>query len=295
MDLMGIELEQFSDIGFALLVGGICLRTLLFDRDANVKQRAIWKHELVELEKSLKQLILESTQACEVFDSKLDRRQKNIESLLERVEIKASEVFAKVVVTENSNKKLNNKKKEKPLTQKLDWEFGEDLPEELPSHLVDALEIIEDKALLATSKKDQKNNAFSEYNLKTKVEIPATLSDEKIFSQTSIVDPIAFRIAKRLLLEGKELHIIARKLEIPVSEIRHLESLIRQNAQAENAELPESFLSKEIENVKKIVRDPAARKNSEKSLSGRIERIRDEKQMLSFEQEEDNLSLLFDR
>jgi hypothetical protein len=295
MDLMGIGLEQFSDIGFALLVGGICLRTLLFDREANVKQRAVWKHELMELEKSLKQLILESTDVCEAFERKLDMRQKNVEALIERAEIKSSELFAKVTVASNSSKTAPNVKKEKiQVEKKIDWEFGDELPDELPSHLAASIETTEDVTEFKAKPVESRLRENQATTQKAEPSAPF-LSDEKIFSQTSIVDPIAYRIAKRLLLEGKELHVIARKLEIPVSEIRHLESLIRQNAARENAELPESFLSKEIENVTKVIRDPAVRRQPEKSLSGKIETIKDERLMLAFEQEDENASILFGR
>ncbi|HQH27543.1 MAG TPA: hypothetical protein PLP17_09130 [Oligoflexia bacterium] len=52
------------------------------------------------------------------------------------------------------------------------------------------------------------------------------------FSRTSIIDPATFHIARRLLKEGKEIHVVARKLELPVSEIRSLERMLRQEAAA---------------------------------------------------------------
>ena len=294
MEISGISIEQFSDIGFALLVGGICLRTLLFDRDANIKQRAIWKHELTELEKSLRQLIDEATQASELFDKQLTFRQQSIEELLDRAEKMASTSYAKASVSQSAKSNSENKSESKSLRPpkkeievEKDWEFGEDLPD----HLIDALELTEDKTTIRKdSTKKVKSNVVENYTA-TAVEKKAAIAEEKIFSQTSIVDPVAYRIAKRLLLEGKELHVIARKLEIPVSEIRHLETLIRQYAQVEHADLPETFLAKEIGDVKKIIRDPALKKNGKSQLSTRIETVRNERQPLSleFEQEENDL------
>ena len=54
----------------------------------------------------------------------------------------------------------------------------------------------------------------------------------KAFIHTSIVDPTTYRIARRLLLEGKEIHVVARKLDLPVSEIRELDRLLREQLPA---------------------------------------------------------------
>ena len=66
-----------------------------------------------------------------------------------------------------------------------------------------------------------------------------TLQDT--FDKTSIMDKTTYLIARRLLLEGKELHVVARKLELPVSEIRLLDRLIR--AEQGGEEEPELELS----------------------------------------------------
>ena len=52
--------------------------------------------------------------------------------------------------------------------------------------------------------------------------------EQATFQGTSIMDQATYRIARRLLLAGKELHIVARKVDLPVSEIRLLDRLIRE-------------------------------------------------------------------
>ncbi len=41
-------------------------------------------------------------------------------------------------------------------------------------------------------------------------------------------DPVAYKIARRLLLQGQEIHVVARKLELPLSEVRILDKLVRE-------------------------------------------------------------------
>ena len=66
--------------------------------------------------------------------------------------------------------------------------------------------------------------------LATQLEAAEALQDEverETYEQLSIVDPTAYRIARRLLAAGKEIHVVARKLDLPVSEVRLLDRLMR--------------------------------------------------------------------
>lgn len=280
-DILNMGLEQYADIGFALLVGGVCIRTLLFDREANIKQRAIWKQELKELEKSLRILIDEATEASHVFDKQLGKRQIAIEKMADRAEnlLRASISNANKPATSQKNTATKRSDSQKTTQSKKikDWTMDEDLP----NHLMSSLESASDRASF-NSENAKSNNEESELAAKK------ALSDERIFAQTSIVDPVAFKIAKRLLLEGKELHVIARKLDMPVSEIRHLETLIRQQAQLDQAELPETFKSKDLGTVSKIIRDPAERKTKSNSvLLDQVEAISSSRSSLDLSFEDD--------
>ncbi len=283
-DLMNSGLEQYADLGFALLVGGICIRTLLFDRDTNVKQRAIWKHELTELEKSLRQLIDEATEASRSFDHQLNQRQSTLDKLVVKAEglLKSSisnasrnmPATTKAVSQKNETTPYNRYEKNVATTKddSRSWVHGDDLPD----HLLTTLDEVEDKSSIQSKSLSSKVETVlsNTENALDITQAPSNeLSDDEIFQQTSIVDPAAFVIAKRLLLEGKELHIIARKLDMPVSEIRHLEMLIREQAQIQAAELPATFTQREIDSVKKVIRDPATKKKNQKSLMSQIEKL----------------------
>lgn len=307
-DILQMGLEQYADIGFTLVIGGVCLRTLLFDREVNVKQRAVWKQELRELEKSLRLLIDEASHASHQFDSQLSQKQIHIQKLLDKAEtlLKTSISNATVSQGRKSNsdaQRRNAAQRDLSSRQELrsdydldDWTYGERIytedtqgndfifeEEQQGSYTRNKRQHTKkDQSILEAKKIEQMKNEERKKQ--------EALADEKIFAQTSIVDPVAYKIAKRLLLEGKELHVIARKLEMPVSEIRHLETLIRQQAQADQAELPETFRAKNIETVKKVIRDRGTKKRERSSLVEHIEQVSIEKEEdfgLVFEDEND--------
>lgn len=283
MDFLNIGMDQLADIGFGLLVIGICLKTLFTDRSALSKQREVWKEELHTLEVSLKELIAEAGEASQVFDKRIQRRQSELESLLRRAERTVSE--AKEITTKLRDSTNSEGESEYPLGDESDgiedppWAKMVDdsisLPPEVEASLMSArarakkdFTQVPDKTKssrsnLAQPKRDVRTPLQRQIEMQTEEEV----SDEHIFRQTSIVDPVAFRIAKRLLLEGKELHVVSRKLELPVSEIRHLDTLLRQDAQKENLPLPKALAEKEIVEVRGIVRDP------EEKLKSKVKRL----------------------
>jgi hypothetical protein len=146
------------------------------------------------------------------------------------------------------------------------------MEDEMPAHLRGRLEDTRDKVGARGSVRarpaTQQNSAKSERSLREAIEIQAIEKDNYLFQQTNIVDPVSFKIAKRLLLEGKEIHVISRKLDIPASEIRHLESLLRINdsSSVEGSQLKQ----KEVADVKKVIRDPASRASKDMSREAQI-------------------------
>jgi len=308
MDFLNIGMDQLADIGFGLLVIGICLKTLFTDRSALSKQREVWKEELQALEISLRELIAEAGDASQVFDKRIQRRQSELESLLRRAERTVSE--AKDMTTklrESTNKtgeesefslgKESEGIEDPPWAKMVDDSIS--LPPEVEASLMSARARAKkdfsqapeknksSRSNLAQQKRDVRTPLQRQIEMQTEEEV----SDEHIFRQTSIVDPVAFRIAKRLLLEGKELHVVSRKLELPVSEIRHLDTLLRQDAHKENLPLPKALAEKEIVQVRGIVRDPAEKvKYKAKRLSSikAFENQRKEALKLELEDEQDD-------
>jgi hypothetical protein len=259
--LQNISIDQFADIGFGLLVAGICLKTLFTDKNALNKQREVWREELHQLESSLKELITEASDASEIFDKKIQRRQNEIKALLEKTENSIKQINLQDLQNSSPSKNGTQTLAETlEVIEKVDppWAL------EIPKNIEESLKKSEKGAslrykTLSSMGKISNTTIESKDSLKNQIEIEKEeqeKADNFIFQQTSIVDPVAFRIAKRLLLEGKELHIVARKLELPVSEIRHLDTLLREQAQKENQPLPKVLAEKEIRRVRGIVRDP---------------------------------------
>jgi hypothetical protein len=289
MDLAGFGIQQFVDIGFGLIVIGICIKTLFTDRDRLSKERSRWKEELAELQHSLQSLIAEAADASQVFDKRIQRRTSELDSLIRRAERTVAE--AKTVAKSVANNRT------KTVSEHFTEEEGDDLDDQNATSIIENFDppwaqMVDDtpdsfsslspernkyssKASKAPVSNDRANVVKETAKAKVDVRTPALtplqkqiemqseqdVIDEKIFRQTSIVDPVAFRIAKRLLLEGKELHVVARKLELPVSEVRHLEMLLRQEAQKVNQPLPAAMAEREIAKVRGVVRDPIERKN----------------------------------
>lgn len=260
-----LNIDQWADLGFGILVAGICVKTLFTDKNALKKQRELWREELKELEGSLKELISAAGNASKEFDISIKNRQDELSSLLLKVEntieeaksINSSVSIKEQVQTKSSQTKTINNINSKDETEVIDPPWAK----------------LQDQVVIEKNTKDENSSSLkyktlsslANYSQKgSKVELKPQVDAEKleqdkldyeIFQQTSIVDIIAFKVAKRLLLAGKELHVVARKLDLPVSEIRLLDGLLRNYAQKENKPLPKALEEKEIRRVRGIVRD----------------------------------------
>jgi len=85
------------------------------------------------------------------------------------------------------------------------------------------------------------------------------LQAERTFKQLNIMDPTAYRIARRLLASGGEIHVVARKLDLPVSEVRLLDRLMREETTKDGKGEP-PHRQTEIVPANKIVRSEQKRK-----------------------------------
>jgi hypothetical protein len=77
-----------------------------------------------------------------------------------------------------------------------------------------------------------------------------------ILTTPSIIDPTTYSVARRLLARGAELHVVARKLEIPLAEVRLLDKLMRSegDGRATEEEISAGYRKTERVPAKKIVR-----------------------------------------
>ena len=96
----------------------------------------------------------------------------------------------------------------------------------------------------------------------TQPRLPARTAkpETEIMSSPSIMDPTTYSVARRLLARGTELHIVARKLDIPLAEVRLLDKLMRSegNGRATEEEISTGYRKTERVPAKKIVRPASA-------------------------------------
>lgn len=83
-----------------------------------------------------------------------------------------------------------------------------------------------------------------------------TPRETEILTTPSIIDPTTYSVARRLLARGAELHVVARKLEIPLTEVRLLDKLMRSEGEgrATEEELSAGYRKTERVPAQKIVR-----------------------------------------
>ena len=254
-----INAQSLVDIGFVLLVTIACARSLFRDSDAAEHRRHAWRRELLELEETLRSLIVEAGSASGRLDRSLLQRKHELENLLKKLDDKEQgqtarmrgepEFVAQAQASSREAAELPNETWHKPPQRQSQAQASRNTA---PQHgktkrppvtaermgrsgLEDLVEAAQDS--IALSSAVSKSATAAE-----KPTGPQTLNEEiemikndptegATFSRTSIIDPSTYRIARRLILEGKEIHVVARKLDLPLAEVRNLDRLIRQEGQ----------------------------------------------------------------
>ncbi len=273
--------QSMVDIGFVVLVTIACARSMWGSSDAAEKNRQLLRMELQSLEETLRSLISEAGSASTRLDRSLLQRKQELEKLLEKLDGKEQKKIAQTgnkrpvresSLTLDNDDDLPNESWKTPLPQlngsvstsektRLSQTKQSDIADDfvLGSGLEQLVRQTDDSvsisAKAAQGKKNRTIRAAASIPVRNAATAPRTLREEiqlvrsdptenKAFARTSIVDPTTYRIARRLLLEGKELHVVARKLELPLSEIRELDRLLRhEQGSAGAAEGGESIIS----------------------------------------------------
>ncbi len=250
------DLQGWIDIAFVLVVVIVCLPGLLND-PANAERRSgRWKEELSLLERTLRELINEAGAAGSKLDQRLLVRQRELEQLVLKLEkhraLKDQADAYEIGETETTD----------------NLAFEDDLPnpswsrrsgaESTPSFKIEELAAEKsDKVSISASSADRvsKLKRISEDVLNdharrrgesaaplTRARADNTERDRTLAEQIDIeeeqgpsgmfahLDPVTYKIARRMLLSGQEIHVVARKLELPVAELRILDKMLRQGA-----------------------------------------------------------------
>jgi len=222
------SIEQFVDIGFILLVSGACLRSLFHNTEAQEQRIKLWKSELGQTTELLRELVTEASSASMNLDRSLGRRKDELEKLLHKIESVGTIVLEKITQAEDDD--LPNDSWRKPLDfKKLNKSTSTNR-----TGLSDLVDSQDDRISLSIKASERLDQAAAERvqqksNLSKQVRVTRAEAPELEFEpRNSVIDPVAYKVARRLLTRGQEIHVVARKLELPLSEVRLLDKVIRQ-------------------------------------------------------------------
>lgn len=216
-----LQLSGFVDIAFVLLVVGICVRSLIMKSQPNPHGEQ-WKAELLELEESLRKLIEDASSAGGQLNHNLLLRKSELQSLLDRLEKseiqKNPEVVVQANVRHSKANDLPNSSWEKPREPRRgDIRKTPIARPTVSGSLQRQIEVSAQELAQLQNDLQQQERGFED------AEADAT-SD-------TIEDPsesVARRVARRLLLRGQEIHVVARKVELPLTEVRKIDQSLRQ-------------------------------------------------------------------
>lgn len=250
------NLSTLIDIAFVGFVSFACWRSMRSAAEVPHAAAELWRNELKELEKVLRSLIDEAGTASAALDRRLARRKEEIEALLKRAEGVSSSTQSPR--TPAKNPALARQRTAPPRETEV-LELEDDLPNESWGARAK-------RQARELSEEDRIEQLVSRQRDTVQLSKPAgdeelNAAQQRTFAQLSMTDPIAYKIARRLLSQGIEIHVVARKLDVPLSEIRVLDRLMREEVTAEPELVESSEYAKRVEPVpgSKIVRNKQGR------------------------------------
>jgi hypothetical protein len=260
---LNIDFQSLIDIGLILLVTFACAKSLFRDNGTGEARRGAWKSELKELEASLRGLIQEAGAASRNFDRSLLARKRELESLLKELDEKgipsteATEAIPRSAAAP-SQELPNSSWAETSPSPKAYTPAGtassgssvesplrnaglEQLIEKADDTLSLSQQVTKEVLRQQTNKRKQLGKGGLAASLAEKLaesnsENELDALEQATFEGTSIMDQATYKNVRRLLRSGKELHVVARKVELPVSEIRLLDRLIREEDKRRNGD-----------------------------------------------------------
>ena len=214
--------------------------------EREVQRRADqWQGELQQVEGVLRRLVADATSASQSLDRQLSRRHEELAALARRIDQHNTEQNVRL------NPELLAIANENAVSAAAPQSLLDDLPN--PTWLKSSKPAVSQKAKNKhTEQFDTENQAraieplpglSSEIEVEKQLESPPPSSHEAIIaalpsalgvSMLSNTDIAAYRVAARLLANGKEIHVVARKLGLPIHEIRGLDLLLRGETQVKD-------------------------------------------------------------
>ena len=213
------------DISLVGLLAYLCVQVLLLKAQKNNAQTSsIVSDELSSLENSLRGLLQEAKNSSLQLDKTLVSRKNELVDLLDQLQTKETNIKAKV----QEQEELPNDSWSKPSKFKAYKEIREAAKTntEHAQEIEQLLKEKKDPVTLSSNSLLQKQQLANEIEIVREQKPVLQIKKSKSTMQT-IKDPTALKIATRLLQEGKEIHVVARKLEIPLADVRALDLQLR--------------------------------------------------------------------
>ncbi len=200
--------QQVVDIGFVLTVMAVCFQMLFASGDRSQRRSQRWQQELRFLEGTLRELIGEASAAGNNLNRNLLKRKEELGILIQQLD----QAKAKAGEPEFPNPSWVQPKQARPAAE--------------PIELVQQAAQVDDQVTIRVAQ-TARPAPRPKTDLLTQIEVMKSKAPISMGFSGSAGDQTVYRIAERLLRAGQEIHVVARKLEVPVSEIRLIEAQMR--------------------------------------------------------------------
>jgi hypothetical protein len=253
--------QSLVDIGFVLFVIAACYQSLFSSGGSRTSAQAV--HQTRQLESSLREMIDEASAAGSNLNRSLLKRKDELQSLIQKID--EAKLEAQTVIEAPRPQPLSiPRRASAPAAPAPKQIVEEDLPndswrdglsatvtlEELADRSSDTIQIskaaskpVEQKPVETASDESRTIESLTQQlntmlraeqakklGLGNEIEVMKDSAKQPLNKGFvgSSVDPSVYRIARRLLASGKEIHVVARKLELPVAEVRLIDRMLRE-------------------------------------------------------------------
>ena len=206
-----INAAQLADTGFVLFVVFTCGYSLFANKEQGAAKARKWAHELVLLQETIRELIGEASSASSQLDRTLQRRKLELEKLLNKID----------TIPAYSTEMPNQSWEERPIRKESraqDERVAATRQAPTQSRVIPRPQPTTQRRPIPLTQESE---------LARRIEV--FLEDKKpsrlVADEAS--DPTAYKIARRLLEAGQESHVVAKKVGLPIEEIRVLDSMIK--------------------------------------------------------------------
>ena len=242
--LEGLTNGNLIDIGFVAFVTIACWSAMNGkggNSSGSDKRHSEWKKELGDLKHSLETLIEEATYASQSLDRSLKRRQSELQETLERAEYLEQKLNSASTSQTKPNKqevlKLSQEQEveleqeaPKPAAKKqAPVSFDPDLPN--PSWDVAPKQPAPSEGQSSMSEIDRRLSEAIEVS-RARNQQEEQAPEELTLNRSIPLDPVAKKVAERLLSRGESIDSVAKKLELTPFQVEEIKAQIGGTATA---------------------------------------------------------------